>query len=57
MCRHGWRCCTKDLRATRDNACLNYGKTDHWAKDCLQPKCGGANHMAQADEDDKPVFF
>jgi hypothetical protein len=44
-------------KVTRDNTCLNCGHRVHWAKDCRQPKHGGAVHMAQAKEQEEHALF
>jgi hypothetical protein len=36
-------------KPARDNACHNYGKLGHWAKECRQPRRGQA-HVAQVEE-------
>jgi hypothetical protein len=47
----------RERKVTRNYTCLNCGRRDHWAKDCRQPKHGGAAYMAQAEEQVEPALF
>jgi hypothetical protein len=38
--------------AQRDDKCHNCGRTDHWARDCRQPRKGQVN-LTQAEDDDE----
>jgi hypothetical protein len=38
--------------AQRDNKCHNYGRTDHWVRDCRQPRKELVN-LTQAEDDDE----
>jgi hypothetical protein len=42
--------------AQRDDKCHNYGHTDHWAKDCRQPRKERIN-LTQAEDDDEPALL
>jgi hypothetical protein len=37
-------------KSARDDACHNYGKLDHWAEECRQPRRGQA-HVAQVEKE------
>jgi hypothetical protein len=42
--------------AQRDDKCHNYGRTDHWFRDCRQPRKERVN-LTQAEDDDEPVLL
>jgi hypothetical protein len=42
--------------AQRDDKCHNCGHTDHWARDCRQPRKEQVN-LTQAEDDDEPVLL
>jgi hypothetical protein len=46
-----------ERKATRNDTCNNYGRTDHWAKDCRQAKRGGQAHVAQVQQGDEAALF
>jgi hypothetical protein len=39
----------------RDGKCHNCGRTDHWARDCCQPK--ELANLTQAEEDEEPTLL
>jgi hypothetical protein len=41
--------------AQRDDKCHNCGCTDHWARDCRQPK--ERVNLTQAEDDDEPALL
>jgi hypothetical protein len=43
-------------KPARDDACRNYGKFGHWAKDCRQPRHGQAN-VAQVEEEEESALL
>jgi hypothetical protein len=47
----------RERKATQDDVCHNCGRHSHWARDCRQPRRGGAVHMAQTEEDGEPTLF
>jgi hypothetical protein len=42
--------------AQRDDKCHNYGHTDHWARDCRQPRKERVN-LTQAEDDDETTLL
>jgi hypothetical protein len=40
----------------RDDKCHNCGRTDHWARDCRQPRKEWVN-LTQAEDDDEPALL
>jgi hypothetical protein len=42
--------------AQHDDKCHNCGRTDHWARDCHQPRKEQVN-LTQAEDDDEPVLL
>jgi hypothetical protein len=40
----------------RDDKCHNHGRTDHWARDCRQPRKERVN-LTQAEDDDEPTLL
>jgi hypothetical protein len=47
----------RERKLTRDDTCLNCGRHGHWDKNCRQPRCQGATHMAQAKEEESSLFL
>ena len=45
------------LKAPRDDACHNCGRSGHSAKDCPQRRRGGQAHIAEAQSDDEVALF
>jgi hypothetical protein len=43
-------------KPARDDACHNYGKLGHWAKECRQPRRGQA-HIAQVEEEEPALLL